>query len=131
MLWLALHLPSLPLEVYARASRGAVPLAVVSSTGSHASIVACNDAARRRGVKHGMPPAAASALASDLQLVTRDLAAEEAALERIAAWAIQFTPAVSLAPPSAVLLEIGGSLAIFGGLKPLWNAIAEGRRALG
>src|SRR6476659_6395378 len=115
MLWLALRFASLPLAVYARAMRPSDPLAVVSSTGTLAEIIACNDCARRRGVKHGMPPAAASALASDLQIVARDVAAESAALERIAAWAIQFTPAVSIAPPGEVLLEVAGSLAIFGG----------------
>jgi protein ImuB len=131
MLWLALRFASLPLEVYARAVRASDPLAVVSSTGTQAEIVACNDCARRRGVKQGMPPAAASALASDLQVVPRDVAAESAALERIAAWAIQFTPAVSIAPPGEVLLEIAGSLAIFGGLKRLWREVSEGLRALG
>src|SRR5947207_12099221 len=117
MLWLALRFHSLPLEVYARAARAASPLAVVCSTATHADIVACNKAARERGVKPGMPLAAASALVFDLQAVPRDTAAEGAALERIAAWAIQFTPAVSIAPPAEVLLEIAGSLAIFGGLK--------------
>jgi protein ImuB len=78
-----------------------------------------------------MLPAAASALASDLQIVHRDVAAESAALERIAAWAIQFTPAVSIAPPGEVLLEVAGSLAIFDGLKSLWRETSEGLRALG
>jgi protein ImuB len=131
MLWLALRVASLPLEVYTRAARTPHALAVVGSTGTRAEIIACNDAARRRGVKPGMAAAAASALASDLQIAPRDTAAEQAALERIAAWAIQFTPAVSLAGPSEVLLEVAGSLALFGGLKPLWNAIAEGLQTLG
>ncbi|HEX2831174.1 MAG TPA: DNA polymerase Y family protein [Burkholderiales bacterium] len=134
MLWLALHFPSLPLQVYTRAIRnagGAAPLAVVGTQGSQSFIVGCNDAARRRGVKAGMPPAAASALACDLRLVPRDFAAEETTLERIAAWAIQFTPAVHIAPPCTLLLEIAGSLTLFGGLKALWNIAAEGLRALG
>ena len=131
MLWLALHLPSLPLEVYTRATRGAEPLAVVGTQGSQSFIVGCNDAAKRRGVKPGMPPAAASALACDLRLVARDYTAEDTALERLAAWAIQFTPAVSIAPPFTLLLEVAGSLTLFGGLKALWNAAAEGLRALG
>ena len=108
MLWLALHFPSLPLEVYTRALRGAEPLAVVGTQGAQSFIVGCNDGARRRGVKPGMPPAAASALACDLRLAPRDYAAEDAALERIAAWAIQFTPAVHIAPPCTVLMEIAG-----------------------
>src|SRR3977135_372950 len=98
MLWLALRFASLPLEVYARAMRASDPLAVVSSTGTQAEIIACNDCARRRGVRHGMPPAAASALASDLQVVSRDIAAEGAALERIAAWAIQNTAPAHIPP---------------------------------
>lgn len=132
MLWLALRFASLPLEVYARAAREhRAPLAVTTSAGTRAEIVACNEAARARGVNPGMALAAASALASDLQAVPRDRAAEEAALERIAAWAIQFTPAVSIAQPAEVLLEIAGSLTLFGGLKRLWNELAEGLRTLG
>ena len=73
------------------------PLAVASSPGANAEIVACNARARSRGVRAGMPVAAASALAADLRVLTRDPAAERAALERIAACAIQFSPTVSIA----------------------------------
>ena len=131
MLWLALRFASLPLEIYARAACASDPLAVVSRAGSRSEIIACNDIARTRGVRPGMAPPAASALASDLRLVARDIAAESAALERIAAWAIQFTPAVSIAGSGEVLLEIAGSLAIFGGLKRLWHEVSKGLRALG
>lgn len=137
MLWLALRFASLPLEVYARAGYASIPLAVVnsassaSSTAAQGEVVACNEAAANRGVRRGMPLAAASALASDLRIVARDVAAEEEALKRIAAWAIQFTPGVSIAGTSEVLLEIAGSLALFGGLKNLWNELVEGLRGLG
>ena len=134
MLWLALHFAALPLEVYSRAIRAGVretspPLAV--SDASRDRVIACNEEAVQRGVKPGMPVAAAAALASDLRLVPRDTAAEEAAIERIAAWAIQFTPAVSIARPAEILLEVEGSLTIFHGLKHLWNALGEGLSALG
>lgn len=131
MLWLALRFSSLPLEIYARAGRASAPFAVTVANGLRAEIVACNETARARGVTPGMALAAASALASGLQTAPRDTAAEAAALERIAAWAIQFTPAVSIARPAEVLLEIAGSLALFGSLKRLWNEIAEGLRTLG
>src|SRR5687768_9035650 len=121
MLWLAVRFASLPLEIYTRAvrtgaRRASTPLAVASSTGTQGEIVACNEAAENRGVRRGMALAAASALASDLEIVPRDAAAETAALERIAAWAIQFTPAVSVVQPAEVLLEIAGSLTLYGGL---------------
>ena len=51
------------------------------------------------------------------------------ALEPIAAWAYQFTPRVSLEPPCALVLEVSGSLRLFGGGKPflrkLHAALAE------
>src|SRR4051812_31565471 len=128
MLWLALHFASLPLEVYARAARASSAVAVADSTHR---IVACNEAGLKLGVKRGMAVAAASALVSDLHVVSRDIAAEEAALERIAAWAIQFTPTVTVARPAEILLEIEGSLTIFKGLKHLWTELIEGLRTLG
>ncbi|HET7160796.1 MAG TPA: DNA polymerase Y family protein, partial [Burkholderiales bacterium] len=131
MLWLALRFASLPLEVYARAAPSVGPLAVVTSIGSQAQIVACNGAARARGIKPGMPPNAGLALASDLRLSPRDLDAEQAALERIAAWALQFTPAVSIATSDEMLLEIAGSLHLFGGLQPLWRQVTHGLQTLG
>ena len=128
MLWLALSFASLPLDVYARADKVGTALAVADT---RHLIVACNRAALERGVERGMPVAAARALASDLHVAPRHVAAEQAALERVAAWAIQFTPAVSVAPPAEVLLEIAGSLAIFGSIRKLWDEVDEGLRALG
>jgi protein ImuB len=40
--------------------------------------------------------------------------ADAGTLEAIAAWACQFTPRVSLEPPQALLLEVEGSLRLFG-----------------
>jgi protein ImuB len=124
-LWLALRFPSLPLEIFARGMLSPGLLAVAAATGAHAEIVACNHEAHRRGVRAGMPAAAAAALAADLHVLTRDPAAERAALERIAACAIQFTPMVSITPSAEVLLEIAGSLKLFGGLSRLWARIEQ------
>jgi len=131
MLWLALHFPWLPLDVFARGTPAPEPLAVTSSAGTDAEVVACNRAARRRGVRAGMPLAAAWALAANLRIATRDVAAERAALERIAAWAAQFTSTINITAPAEVLLEIAGSLQLFGGLNSLWTRIEQGISALG
>ncbi len=61
----------------------------------------------------------------------RDPAAEAAALAAVATWATQFTPTVALAPPDAVLVEIGGSLRLFGGLPKLTARLSAGVRDLG
>jgi protein ImuB len=125
MLWLALRFPSLPLEIFVRAEARPGPVAVASSPGANADIVACNTRARASGVRPGMPVAAASALTANLRIEARDPAEERATLERIAACAIQFSPTVSIAGASEVLVEIGGSLKIFGGLNRLWTRIEQ------
>ena len=125
MLWLALHFPRLSLDILERGGTpGASPFAIASSSGSGATLVNCNRIARACGIRSGMTVAAASALASDLRIVIRDEAGERNALERIAAWAMQYTPAVSLSPPFEVLLEVEGSLGLFGGFGPLQRRIA-------
>lgn len=78
-----------------------------------------------------MPLGAAHVLARSLRVQPRDERAEQAALERLAAWAGQFTSAVSLAPPATLLLEVQGSLVLFGGLKALCARIEAGVAGLG
>jgi protein ImuB len=78
-----------------------------------------------------MPVGAAQALTADLQLLPREPEREQAALETLAAWALQFTSLVSLAPPDTLLLEIGGSLRLFGGPRALLQRVREGVLHLG
>jgi protein ImuB len=131
MLWLALHFRHLSLETFMRSVRGSGPLAIASSSGSGALLVACNQKAHARGVCCGMTVAAAWAFASDLNIVVRDETAEHAALRRIAAWALQFTPMVSISTPTDVLLEVAGSLKLFGGLARLHQLVEQGLAELG
>jgi protein ImuB len=130
MLWACLHFPDLSLQLLQRGAAFAGPL-VVGSRGNRPSVVSCNSAARELGVAAGMKMSAAIALAPDLIERQRDAAAEHQALERIAAWSGQFTPAVSLSAPDAVLLELAGSLRLFGGLRPLLLRLSEGLSELG
>ena len=52
-------------------------------------------------------------------------------LEAIGAWACQFTPKVSLEPPQALLLEVEGSLRLFGGLASLKSRLHSGIADMG
>jgi len=52
-------------------------------------------------------------------------------LEAIGAWACQFTPKVSLEPPQALLLEVEGSLRLFGGFAPLKEKLQTGLEEMG
>lgn len=131
MLWLALRFPSLPLEIFTRATDARRPLAVTDPDAADAGIVACNPVAGQRGVRPGMTATAAWALAADLAIFERDVAAERAALERIAAWALQFSPVVSIAHPAEVLVEVEGSLRLLGGLNRAWADVERGVRTIG
>jgi len=133
MLWTCLLLPALPLEVFTRAQApadAARPFAVTAG-GHPPRVVAASAAAADAGIRSDQLVSAALALAPGVVLRERDPGAEAAALAAIATWATQFTPTVSLAPPNAVLAEIGGSLRLFGGLAHLAAQVARGVRDLG
>jgi protein ImuB len=128
---MALHFHHLPLEVFARGTPETTPLAVAASSSRIAAIVATNRQAAERGVRCGMAVSAAWVLAPDLRVVARDEATERTALRRVAAWALQFTSVSSVAEPMDVLLEVGGSLKLFGGLENLSERIRNGLADLG
>ena len=126
-MWIAVRLPLLPLEIFARGSSAPEPFAVEER---HA-ILACNDEAAVRGVCAGMASPAALALVPALRIVARDPAGEAEALAGMAAWAGQFTPRVSLEPPATLLLEVSGSLKLFRGLEALAGALRWGAAEMG
>ena len=93
MLWIAVCLPELPLEV---AAVDAVPLAVCDA--SH--VLLANRSAREVGVQAQMRRATALAICPHLQIKLRTYAQENQALQAIAAWAQRFTPNVALVAPA-------------------------------
>jgi protein ImuB len=124
MLWLALHLPRLPLEVFPRRPP---PSAIVSRE----RIVVADEAAATAGVLPGMRLSGAWALQPDLHVQQRDETREQAALAQLACWAGSFTSDVCLLPPQTLLLEVAGSLRLFGGAPVLFAAVVEGCREQG
>ena len=128
MLWACLIFPSLPLDVFARAQSpadAAHPF-VVSSGGHYPRVVAANAAARETGIRPGQLISAALAFAPELRSRDRDADSETRALAQLATWALTFTPNAGLAPPDAVVAEIGGSLRLFSGLPQLAAQLQRG-----
>ena len=116
MLWVCMHLSDFSLQLWLQGLRDPGP-AVITTGGNRPEVLSCNPPARSHGIAPGMTVSAAVALAPDLIQRPRDLVAEQHALERVAAWAGQFTSRLSLAQPDALLLEIQGSLRLFNGLR--------------
>jgi protein ImuB len=132
MLWIALHLPALPLEAFA-ATLGtlqhALPLALLQGQ----RITAANRVALQLGVKPGCKRATALALAPQLRFGQADAAREAQALRAVAHAALAFTPMVALDGGVApcVLLEVRASLRYFGGLPPLQQRLRAALALLG
>jgi len=70
--------------------------------------------------------AGAWALLPELAVQERDVQREQAALQRLACWAGGFTSEVCLAPPQTLLLEVAGSLRLFGGAAALFARVLAG-----
>ena len=130
MLWLALHMPSLALESASHDPHG-LPCVVYAGRAGQHSVYRLNPAAAAHGIDPGMPLAAARALCHELRAIERDPHRERAALDGLALWAMGFTSRVSPQPPDGLILEIGASLTLFGGIDPLLLAIRQGLDTLG
>jgi len=126
-MWIAIRLPRLPLEIFLRGSSTPEPFAVEERH----CVFACDRKALARGVRAGMAVSAALALAPRLRTAPRDPAAETEALLGVAGWAAQFSPGVALEFPDGVLLEVSGSLKLFGGLEPLLDRLRRGLAEMG
>jgi protein ImuB len=128
-LWIGVHLPWLAVE--ALGPRAEVPRAIVDLQGQTQYVVAACERAEQWGIRPGMSLAAALALVPYLETKPRELQHEKQLLERLAARAQRFTPRVSLVPPDGVVLEVKGSLHLFGGAEALCRALEDECRTVG
>ena len=78
-----------------------------------------------------MRVSAALALVRELRVIARDPSTEQRALDRLAAWAGQYSSLVHPVAPQALLLEVGGSLRLFRDLPSLLAQIELGIAELG
>ncbi len=130
VLWFALHLPQLSLEAFCATLDDQTrqrPVALVVAHRVHS----VNRAAAERGVQPGAKRATALALAADLLLAEADTARDAAALRAVAHAALACTPSVTLHDAQTVLLEVQGSLRLFGGLVALRQRLREALAPLG
>jgi protein ImuB len=138
MLWLCITLPQLPLEaLQCEHSEQATVVTVLE--GSVRSVVCCNPAAERVGLKPAMNFTTALAILPEVIALQRRPSAERAALERLASWAYQFSDTVILgeifadlprARTTSLWLEIGASLRLFGGFRRFIQTLEAGLREL-
>ena len=127
-LWFCIWLPALPLEA-SRSSDDA--MAVVEEQQGIHRVLLPDSRARESGVMAGQSANAALALLPSLRLEERSVLREQQVLEALANWLERFSSFVCIADRDVLLLEIAGSLRLFGGIRPLRKRIAEGLRQHG
>ncbi|HEV2559127.1 MAG TPA: DNA polymerase Y family protein [Microvirga sp.] len=101
----------------------ATPLVLAVDAAGGPCIAALNEAAERAGLSSRGRIADARALVSGLQIRPADPAADDAALRRLALWAMRYTPTVALwsEPEGAdgLFLDVTGGTHLFGGERAL------------
>jgi len=129
-MWFCVWLPHLPMESV-RGEAGGAPTAIVEEQHGIHRILLADAEAHAAGVRPKQAANAALALLPTLQLEERSLLGEQQALEGLATWLERFSSFVSIADKDVLLLEIAGSLRLFGGLRELRQDISKGLRGLG
>ena len=129
-LWLCLYFPHLPLQVFTRG---------LNPTDSHKPVVilerrrviALNQAAFETGIRHNNNMDTAYSISHEVISFDKDSDKELTTLTNLAQWTYQFSPAVTIRTPDVLLIDIGGSLKLFNGLKALMASVERGLKELG
>jgi len=90
---------------------------------SHNRLTRVDAMAAALGIQVGMSRTHAQVLAPELVLLSADPVREHEALTAVALALLQYTPRVVLAESQTILLEVGASLRLFGGIRRLWRKL--------
>lgn len=122
-LWLCVCLPRLETDVFDAGPD--IPLVVTEVVRGRILVCGCNKGAEKHGIRPSMSLTSAQSLCAGLQHRSRDEQAECARLNRVALTACGFSGEVSFCTSDSIVLEIGASLKLFGGLANLLRRARE------
>jgi protein ImuB len=116
----SLYLPNWPTDrlrrkMGAAAPDPAMPLVLVGQIGRRREVVAANAAALQVGLRVGMPATKAQALVKELLIHHADPVADAEALERLAVWALRYSPVVAAEDPDGLVVDATGASHLHGG----------------
>ena len=114
----SLYLPRFPTDRLRRAA-GAPPrdkpLVTAIQIGQRRLLAAVDARAQEIGLRPGLTVAHAQALVPDLLVADADPDGDAEALQKLAQWALRYSPLVAPDPPDGLLLDIAGAAHLFGG----------------
>ncbi|MCK7594441.1 Y-family DNA polymerase [Pseudomarimonas salicorniae] len=132
MRWACILLPELALDgVLRRCADPDAPLVLIDGPSQRRVLHAVNPPARALGLRRGMGLSAAQALADGFASFEYSAEDEARSHALLAAWAYRYSSQVSMQFPRSLLLEIRGSLRLFGPWPRLEARLREELDALG
>lgn len=120
--FLAVHLPKLALEVFRPKwlpDLGAGHPGAGSVVFEKDKVVMADASAQAAGIRLGMRRGGVLTLLAEARLYERDAAREVAAQREVGVALMRFSPDVALADEATVIVEVGASLRLFGGVRVL------------
>lgn len=124
---MVIHLPQLALEVFHPRWSDELTIVVLEQQ----RVMALSRLAWLAGIRTGMRLSGVQMLHHDTVIKQRDVHKEMQALHAVAMSCLQFSPQVSVLDPANVLINIGASLRLFGGVRRLRRLIVRTVHQLG
>lgn len=91
------------------------PLVLVGSDGRRKVVLCADSAALSAGLHVGMPATKAQVLVPGLVVHDADPEADADALERLAFWALRYSPVAAPNPPDGIVIDVAGAANLLGG----------------
>jgi len=130
----SIYLPDLPTDRIRRNDPSIPddqPIAVIARSGSKRWVSSADAAARKIGVRVGMPAAKAQAIFRGLMLVDADPFADATALDRLGLWALgHYSPIVAVDGIDGLVIDTEGADHLQGGELPMITGIVNLLRSL-
>jgi len=123
-LWLAIYFPKLAIDITSEKYHHSI-LIVVEQLQGKTFVRRASVDAEAMGICTGMPINAAYSLCPTIEVVLYDPELQYQHLKKMATWAGQFSSKVSIYESSTLVLEVLGSIKLFGGLTRLLHMIRE------
>src|ERR1700744_2978069 len=110
----SIYLPTWPTDrlrrrLGAAAPDPAGPLVVVGQTGNRREVTAANLVGLQAGLRVGMPATQAQALVKELVIHHAHPDADAEALERLAVWALRYSPIAAADAPDGLVIDTAGA----------------------
>jgi protein ImuB len=132
----SIYLPTWPIDrmmraMGAAASDGKKPLVLVGQHGRQRVVTAVNAMSVGLGLRVGMPAIKAQALVPELVVQPADPDADAQALDRLAVWALRYSPVVATDPPAGVVVDTTGADHLHGGETAMASDVGRRLRQAG